>query len=207
MQAPVAFQRRQQDRQQRPQALAAYPVGGLPEHDQCGPYRLVIQRGARTGLPLPDGRLSVQRSNRRLLVIAGHRDELIEYLSLVSARCRAISSSNCVGQLGPRRSCHLGAHSPSEVVEALWWQACSPVTSQLRQLPQLVTLLMKQRGGEAEDSHPQSIPCFPERTVMGGRFGSIPLGEFGPLDRPNDRFREEHPATRRTDIDSQSSQR
>jgi hypothetical protein len=40
------------------------------------------------------------------------------------------------------------AHSPSEVVETLWWQARSPVTSQLRQLPQPVTLLLKQCGGK-----------------------------------------------------------
>ena len=147
MQMPVALQGRQQDRQQRPQAFAAYPVGGLPEHDQRGPNRLVIQRGARTGLPLLDGRLGVQRSNRRLLVIAGHRDELIEDLALLGAGCSAVASTDCVGQFGPRRKRHLGAHSPSEVVEAPWWQARSPVTSQLRQLPQPVTFLLKQCGG------------------------------------------------------------
>jgi hypothetical protein len=100
MQMPIAFQGRQQDRQQRPQAFAAYPVGGLPEQDQCGPHCLVIQRGAHTGLPLFDGRLGVQRSNRRLLMIARHRDELIEDLALLSAGCGAVASPDCVGEFG-----------------------------------------------------------------------------------------------------------
>jgi len=97
------------------------PVGGLPEHDQCGPHCLVIQRGAYTSLPSLDGRLGVQRSNRRLLVIAGHRDELIEDLALLSAGSGAVASPDCVGVFGPRLVCHLGAHSPSEVVETPWW--------------------------------------------------------------------------------------
>src|ERR1700679_1445701 len=144
---PVTLQGRQQDRQQRPQAFAAYTVGGFPEHDQCGTHCLVIQQGARTGLPLPDGRLGVERSNRRLLVIASHRDELIEYLALLRAGCSAVTSPDRVRQFGPRRKCHLDAHSPSEVVETPWWQARSPVTSQLRQLPQPVTVLLRQCGG------------------------------------------------------------
>ena len=38
MQMPVAFQSRQQNRQQRPQAFAANPVGRFPQDDQRGPH-------------------------------------------------------------------------------------------------------------------------------------------------------------------------
>jgi len=70
MQMPIALHSRQQNWQQRPQALPADPIRGLPEHDQRSPYRLVVQRGSDKGLsPLRD-RLGVQRSNRRLVVIA-----------------------------------------------------------------------------------------------------------------------------------------
>jgi hypothetical protein len=163
---PVALQGGQEDRQQRAQAFAAYPVGGFPEHDQCSPHCLVIQQGAYTGLPLLDGRLGVQRANRRLLVIAGHRDELIEDLALLSAGCNAVTSPDCVRQFGPRRKCHLGAHSPSEIVETPWWQARSPVTSQLRQLPQPVTVLLRQCGG----SNFFPIPFATERRVQSDKF-------------------------------------
>src|SRR5437660_6051307 len=45
MQMPIALQGRQENRQQRPQTLSAYPIGGFPEHDQRRPRRFVIQRG------------------------------------------------------------------------------------------------------------------------------------------------------------------
>jgi len=76
---PVTFQGRQQDRQQRPQAFAAYPV----EASQS------TISAARTASSYSDGRARVCRLltvasvftlEPRLLVIAGRRDELIEDL-------------------------------------------------------------------------------------------------------------------------------
>jgi hypothetical protein len=146
---PIALQGRQQNRQQRPQALPAYPIGGLPKHDQRRPHRFVIQGGPNPD-PRPLGdRLGVQHSNRRLVVIAGHGNELIEDPALLGAACSALAPTDCVGHFSPRRVRHLGAHSLSNLVEAASWHAPSPVTSQVRQLPRSVTFLLTQCGGPA----------------------------------------------------------
>jgi hypothetical protein len=100
---PVALQGRQQNRQRRPQALPAYPIGCLPEHNQRSPYRLVIQRRSEAGLSLFGDWLRVQRPDRRLVMIAGRGNELIEDLALLSAGRSAVLVQ--VGNLTRFRLC------------------------------------------------------------------------------------------------------
>ena len=88
MQMPIALQGRQQNRQQRPQTLPANPIGGFPQDDQRSPRRFVVQGGSDAGLRDFGDRLGVQRSNRRLLVIARYSNELIEDLALRGAGSR-----------------------------------------------------------------------------------------------------------------------
>jgi hypothetical protein len=90
-------------------------------------------------LPRLGDRLGVERPNRRLLVIACDGYELIEDLALLGPGRGAVSATDYVGQFGPRRMCHLGAHGSSEVVEAIWCQWRTSVTSQVRQRPRPVT--------------------------------------------------------------------
>jgi hypothetical protein len=67
------------------------------------------------GLSLFGDWLGVQRPDRRLVVIAGHGNELIEDLALLSAGRSAVSSPNYIGQFSPCRERHLGSHSPSKL--------------------------------------------------------------------------------------------
>lgn len=117
---PITLQGGQQNRQQSLQLLPAYPIGSLPEHYQCSPHCLVMQRGPDASLLSLGNRLGVQRSNRRLVLIASHSNELIEDLTLPGAARRAIAMADHVGQFSPCRVRHLGAHSPFEALEAVW---------------------------------------------------------------------------------------
>src|SRR6185312_2319628 len=135
----------------RPQALPAHPIGCLPEHNQRSPYRLVIQRSSDAGLSLSGNWLGVQCPDRGLLVIAGHGNKLIQNLALLGTGRSAVAPPNNVRQFSPCCQRHLGSHSPSQLVEAPWWQAQLPVTSHLTQLAHLVTFLLRQCGGRDGD--------------------------------------------------------
>ena len=106
----MAFHRIDQHRDQRLQPLAADPIGGLPQHRQRLPNRLVVQTVACPRFR-PGGLLS-QHPDGVLAVVAGQGHELIEDLDLVHRRRAAVARSQRFDQL--LACCH--ADSPRHVV-------------------------------------------------------------------------------------------
>src|ERR1700722_5906960 len=111
----VAFQSWQQDRQQGLQALAADSIGGLPHYDQGAAGCLVIKRWTVACLVAICARLTVQYTDRRLLVIAGAGNKLIQDFTLLLPCSRPITKTDSIGEFSPHSMSHLPVHSASRV--------------------------------------------------------------------------------------------
>jgi len=84
-----------------------------------GPLLGHTARGPHGDRSILNGWLGVQRSNRRLLVVAGDRRELVEYPALFRSGCNDdVSSADDAGEFCSSRVRHLRTHRASEVVEA-----------------------------------------------------------------------------------------
>lgn len=91
LQVSITFQSRQQNGQQCFQALTADPIRRFPQRDQGHACRVVVQRGSSAS-PVPlGGGLSIQHTDRRLLVIPRCGDKLSENLALLSSARRSIA--------------------------------------------------------------------------------------------------------------------
>ena len=105
-QMAVALERRQENRKQGSESLAAHPVRCLPQHDQCLAGRFVVYAGTATpSLIVVRTYRSVEDANRRLAVIPADRSELLQNASLRFARCGSVSIADGLNQLlsrGPR---------------------------------------------------------------------------------------------------------
>ena len=83
---PVLFQGRDQTGQDRLETLAADPIGGFPQNDQCLAHRFPIGsaiHGRRLGRTGAD---RGQQADRMFAMAPGHRNELVEDLALLCFR-------------------------------------------------------------------------------------------------------------------------
>ena len=128
LQMSIAFQRRQQNGQQRLKALAANSIGGLPQHNQGAPSGLLVERRALAPLPALRLRRGVQDTDRGLFVIPRRRYELLQYPTLVLTCCGHIAASDRIGEFHAHAMRHRRLHDAPVVVRASSRQAPSRVT-------------------------------------------------------------------------------
>ena len=95
----MSLERRDKDRQQRLQPLAADSVARLPQDDQRLFHSLVVDPEPSRSPGRHQLRSRVQQSDRMLAVVARDGHELVQNAPLVSCRCLPVPLRNRLHQL------------------------------------------------------------------------------------------------------------